>query len=99
MQITKGKILSLLVGLGYIVAIIFNDHGVSGNVFKCLAALLLPLAFIWFPDELGNYTGFSGFFGARNSIDSVTPPILISFVGWFFLVGFPILFYFANKYA
>jgi hypothetical protein len=49
MQITKGKILSLVVGIGYLVAIIVHEHGLSENVFKCCAALLLPLILIWFP--------------------------------------------------
>jgi hypothetical protein len=96
MQITKGKVLSLLVGLGYIVAIIVHEHGVTGSVFKCLACLVLPLVLIWFPDELGNYVGF---WGVDYYIDSVTPPFLISFFGWFFLVGFPILFYLVVTYG
>jgi uncharacterized membrane protein YoaT (DUF817 family) len=93
---TKGKVLSLLVGLGYIVAIIVHEHGVTGSIFKCFAGLVLPLVFIWFPDKLGNYLGF---WGAGNYIDSVTPPTLVSFIGWFFLVGFPLLFYLAVTYG
>lgn len=60
---------------------------------KLCVVLLLPLTLIWFPDELGSFTGYVG---KGGNIDTETPPILVSIAGWFFLVGFPVLMYFVG---
>jgi hypothetical protein len=49
---------------------------------------LWPLSFIWFPEYWGSYTSFL----RGQYIDQQTPPILVSFMGWFFLVGFPLMY-------
>ena len=56
MQITIGKIVALLIALGYVIAMIVHAVGVTVDVAKGCVALLLPLALIWFPDELGGVT-------------------------------------------
>jgi hypothetical protein len=91
MQITLGRILSLIIAIGYAVVAITNG-GIDG--VKCSLALLLPLALIWFPDEIGDATGY--FAGNMLQVDVPTPPILISIMGWFFLIGLPVLLYFLN---
>jgi len=91
MQITIGKILGLLIALGYVVAMIVQAGGITLTVFKGCMVLLLPLALIWFPDELGSLTGYVG---RGGNINTETPPILVSIAGWFFLVGLPVLMYF-----
>ena len=91
MQITIGKILGLLIALGYAIAMIVHAGGITLQVFKGCAVLLLPLALIWFPDELGSLTGYVG---RGGNINTETPPILVSIAGWFFLVGLPVLMYF-----
>ena len=91
MQITIGKILGLLVAMGYAVAMIVHAGGVTEVVVKGCVVLLLPLALIWFPDELGSMTGYVG---RGGNIDTETPPMLVSIAGWFFLVGLPVLMYF-----
>lgn len=91
MQITIGKILALLIALGYVVAMLVHDGGVTFGGVKVCVALLLPLTLIWFPDELGSFTGYVG---RGGNIDTETPPILVSIAGWFFLVGLPVLVYF-----
>jgi hypothetical protein len=48
------------------------------------------LALSWFPEELGSFTGYVG---RGGRIDTETPPGLVSFMGWFFLVGIPVLGY------
>jgi hypothetical protein len=97
MQATKGKVLSVLVSVGYFIAsIILHWRGEPVTIIFGCFALLSPLAFIWFPDEIGNWIGF---IGPMNFIDSKTPSFLISCVGWFFLVAFPILFYLALTYG
>jgi hypothetical protein len=90
-QIGIGKILSLLIAIGYLVCAIIADHGFTLNVLKCFAALLLPLALIWFPDQIGDAIGY--FAGHMMRVDAPTPPVLISIMGWLFLVGLPLLFY------
>jgi hypothetical protein len=89
MQVTIGKIASGLIAGGFAVFAIM-DGGVDG--LKCCAALLVPLALIWFHNEIGSATGY--FAGHSLRVDVETPPILISIMGWIFLVGFPVLFYF-----
>jgi hypothetical protein len=54
------------------------------------AALLLPLALIWFPDEMGGMTGCV----RGGYIDKETPAGCVSVAGWFFLVGFPVIIFF-----
>ena len=97
MQVTKGKVLSLLVSVGYfITAMILHWRGEPVTIIFVCFALLLPLIFIWFPDELGNFTGF---IGPMDFIDSKTPSFIVSCIGWFFLVAFTILFYLALTYG
>jgi hypothetical protein len=36
---------------------------------------------------------FTGYVGRGGYIDTETPPILVSIMGWFFLVGMPCLLY------
>ena len=91
-QISIGKILSLLIAIGYVVCAIIGEHGFTVEVFKFFAVLLFPLALIWFPDQIGEATGY--FAGHMMRVDTPTPPILISIMGWLFLVGFPVLAYF-----
>lgn len=90
MEITIGKILSLLVAAGYVVAAIVTEGW--GAIAVCVV-LLVPLGLIWFPDECGSFTGFVGRGGYVNQ---ESPAILISFMGWLFLLGFPILIYFTS---
>jgi hypothetical protein len=53
----------------------------------------MPLSLIWFPEHWGNYTGF--FQG--QYIDQKTPPVVISCMGWFFLIVFPLLLYWISR--
>jgi len=93
-QITIGKILGLLVALGYAVAMAVHEGGITLQLFKFCVVLLFPLTLIWFPDELGSLTGYIGHSG---HIDTGTPPILVSIMGWLFLVGLPVLMYVLDK--
>jgi hypothetical protein len=53
------------------------------------------LALIWFPEEIGSLTGYfrSGYVNVQ------TPAIIVSFGGWLFLVGLPVLLYFATRHG
>jgi hypothetical protein len=90
MQITLGRLLSLLIAIGYAVLVISQEGGLTETGVKVCVSLLLPLALIWFPEELGSMTGYVG---RGGNIDTETPPILVSIMGWCFLVGLPLLMY------
>ena len=90
MQITLSKILGLIVALGYLVF-----AGTQGGVaaLKPCAGLVIPLAFIWFPEEIGNLTGYfdSGYVNVK------TPGVIVSLLGWFLLVGVPVLLFLLTR--
>ncbi len=90
MQITIGRILSLVVAICYAIFAI-KHSGVVG--LEWCAGLLLPLAFIWFPEQIGNVTGYF----RTGYVNEQTPAIMISAIGWFFLVGLPLLLYLIIK--
>ena len=92
MQLTIGRILSLLVSIGYAVLAV-KAGGMYG--LKCSASLLLPLALIWFPEDIGSLTGYykSGYVNVQ------TPALIISLIGWFILVGLPIIFFCVKHYG
>ncbi len=89
MQITIGKVLGLLVAIGFVIAMIL-ESGVGMNIAKGSLALMLPVALIWFPEELGSITGN---IGRGGNINTETTPIIISSVGWLILLGIPVLAY------
>lgn len=92
MQVTSGRILSLLCAAGYVI-FATESQGIQG--LKCLLAVVMPLLLIWFPDELGSATNY--FAGHSFRVNAETPPILISIMGWLFLIGLPLLLYFLWK--
>ena len=69
----------------------------KGAVAICLF-LSLPLAFIWFPDEIADFSNTAIKTG-YGQIDTETPPIMLTIVGWLCLVGYlpPIAFLLAHK--
>ncbi len=91
MHVTWSKILGTVIAIVYATLIIMHEGGITEGAIKCLPALLLPLVLIWFPDELGSMIGYAG---RGGNIDVETTPIFISIMGWFFLVGLPVLTYF-----
>ena len=93
MQVTIAKLLSLGIALVFAVSLIVNQGGVTERAFRCCVLLLLPLALIWFPDELGR---MKGYFGRGRYIDVESPPVLLSSIGWFCLVGLLLLFLFVS---
>ena len=85
MVITFCKILSLVIAIVYVLAAI---PFLGWRAIGVCATLLFPMALIWFPDEIGSFTGYVG---RGGNIDQDSSPILISSMGWFFLVGMPLL--------
>jgi hypothetical protein len=85
------KISAVLIAIAYVVAMIVHEHEINrGVVYMCLM-LSLPLALIWFPEDLGSFTGYVG---RGGDIDTETPPAVVAFIGWFFLLGYPVIIYF-----
>ena len=83
-----GRILSLLIVATYIaVGTDFGRH-ITSNSYKGSFMLLLPLALIWFPEPLGDFTGYVG---RGGMIDTPTPAWMVAAAGWFLLVGLPVL--------
>jgi hypothetical protein len=69
-------LLSLFVVLAYV-----TGTGVMAGILsalKMLAAMLLPLACIWFPEAMGDYT--------RGHVNRPTPPSFVWFFGWVLLL-------------
>jgi hypothetical protein len=92
MQVTIGKILSLLVAIAFAV-LAFRAAGLHG--VKSSAILLFPLVMIWLPEEIGSLSGYfkSGYVNVQ------TPAVIVSFIGWFFLVGLPVILYCMKRYG
>ena len=91
MQITFAKILSFGIALSYaILAIYWGGVG----YWKWCLGLSLPLALIWFPEEIGDLTGYY----KTGYVNVQTPGAMVSFLGWFFLVGVPVLLYLLRKW-
>ena len=74
------RCLSLLIA-GIYVALCLTLEGPKAAP-ACLI-LALPLALIWFPEELGAMTGYL----AHGPITAETPPILVAIMGWLFLLS------------
>ena len=74
-----GRITSLIIAFVYLIAAFFGK-GIEGILYV-LVGLLFPLACIWFPDELGSFTGVM----RGQYINAKTPGCLVAFGGWLLL--------------
>jgi len=83
---TVSRALSLVIAAG-IVVLGFRLNGIEGAASFALV-LLLPLACIWFGDDLGHYMGSN--FGSQ-AINRVTPGCMAAFAGWVLLVVIAVL--------
>lgn len=104
MAITWNKLAALVIALAYAVAAAIYEWSVGAGVI-IFAIALFPLALIWFPEWIGTswppwprkktrlftYENVSGRGGASYR-DS--HPFVVALMGWFFLVGLPIVMFF-----
>ncbi|MEI8139874.1 MAG: hypothetical protein WCI03_08405 [bacterium] len=60
--------------------------GVGKSLLQMIGFLALPMACIWYSDELGSLTGNMG----RGKITSTTPGCLVAFGGWL-LLSMPVI--------
>ncbi|HEY2416205.1 MAG TPA: hypothetical protein VGI40_28450 [Pirellulaceae bacterium] len=83
------KIAAVVVAFCYLIAIAIHQRAVTPMV-PLAVVLLVPLGLIWFPEELGCFTGYVS---RGGYINNETPPTLVAFMGWLFLVliGIPIV--------
>jgi hypothetical protein len=80
--------LSLLIATGYVISSVIQVPGFTFDVFTVCLLSLLSLALIWFPDEIGDATGYwSGSSLSMTQVDTPSPAILISILGWLFLTS------------
>lgn len=86
MEITRPMWVSLTIAAIYILITLMAMGPLPAA--GCTVATLFPLVMIWFPDELGSYTGGAGH-GQR--IDQESPPWAVAGLGWIFLIGGPIV--------
>jgi len=86
------KIAALLFVIGYVIAMFVSRQWTVPQAAFCVLGLMLPLACIWFPEELGSYTGI--YVGRGETLDTETPPALVSIMGRVILVGLPAIAYF-----
>jgi hypothetical protein len=83
------KVAAAVIAFGYVLGIVISEGGLTPEVLKESLVLVLPLALIWFPDEIGSFTGYVGHNG---TVDTETPPAIVAGLGWFFLVA-PLVVY------
>lgn len=82
------KILSLIISFVYLLIAYISGGGEF--LLKTFAILLLPLACIWFGDEIGTYMGWVGG-ESITKITSESPGWLVRSMGWFLLIGLPLI--------
>ncbi len=74
------RALSAAVAIAYLIAAYVG--GGPPLLIKCAMCLLLPLACIWFSEEMGAFAGI-----ARGQfIDKESPGCLVAFLGWVLLL-------------
>ena len=89
MQVTVGRVVSLAIAAAYVIVAFALEKSWT-FALTVAAGTLLPLALIWFPDFLGNFTGW----GTRTPVDQPSPPRLVAAAGWLLLFGLPMLMLF-----
>ena len=96
-SVLSSRTLSLLVAIAYLVIACLAAPSAAKLVASLLiigGALLLPLACIWFADELGEYVGVL----PGPSINRRSPAWMVKIAGWILLLLPVILFLFTYPY-
>lgn len=89
------RILSLLIAAFLIAGATDFGTNISNEteIHRGSFLFLLGLPLIWFPNQLGEFTGYVG---RGGQIDTQTPAWLVAGAGWFLLVGVPVLLLILN---
>lgn len=86
---TRSGAISLMLVLAYLAVSLAYRGKPTVEIAALAIVSVVALAFIWFPDAFGNYTGGWG----RSAITEPTPPFMIAAVGWLILLAIPVLWY------
>ena len=95
-EFTIERTLSLIIAAGYLVIAAIGGHS-EGKLFGAVlivgGALLIPLACIWFADEVGDYVGtFPG-----PAVNRRSPAWMVKIGGWVLLLLPLVLFWFVYR--
>ncbi len=96
MEITLRKIASAVIAAGYVIAIailsivrgVKVDSVLVMGLIGLSVILCLPLALIWFPDQIATAIGAADEVDTGKYFDF--PEMLVSFAGWLILFGAPV---------
>jgi hypothetical protein len=73
-----------------VAAVVTSAWDTKGVVVMCIV-LSVPLALIWFPEDIADYTKVAAKLGGRSR---ESPAPVLTFLGWLGLLGyFPLLAY------
>ncbi len=101
MAVTIPKIVALLIAAGYVIAAIVIENPSAGAIIMLVVVLLVPLILIWFPEIGVSWPRRKTILGTYADRDRAStppgwrdsPPGVVVFMGWFFLIGMPLLLY------
>ena len=79
------RALSLCVVAGY--AVVAVHYGLGTSILKLAVPILLAVACIWFPNELGDFTGVVHY----RAITAPSPAGLLRAIGWLVLLTAPLI--------
>ena len=96
-SLLSSRTLSLLIAIAYLVLACLMAPS-AAKVFASLlivgGALLLPLACIWFADEMGEYVGVL----PGPAINHKSPAWMVKAGGWLLLL-LPVIVFFISRYS
>ena len=75
----KSRLISGAVAILYLIGAYCGGGG--KGLLQMTGFLVLPMACIWYSDEMGDFTGNTG----KGFITSTTPGCLVAFGGWLLL--------------
>ncbi len=96
MQITVSKLVATSIAAGLLGFSVFEKCGISDNALATLLILVLALLFVWFPETCSRYLYLHRpRWFLYNNI--TFPPWVFTMLGWFVLIGLPLLVYWSSK--
>lgn len=87
------RVLSFLIAVTIVIVAGISQGWVNGALCSVIF-LLIPLVLIWFPEQIGEFTGpmLRG-----GYVDQPSHPAVIASIGWVFLAAVPILIWYMSR--
>lgn len=85
----KSRVISGIIAVVYLLGAYLGGGGKS--LLQTMGFLVLPIACIWYSEEMGGYTGNTGGGLGGDQITSTTPGCLVALGGWL-LLFVPVIF-------